>query len=294
MDYKITTFYHFAELNPERVDEVHDLLCQLSEDLHISGLVILGAEGINATVAALPENLKQFKKELTALPEFQDMLFKDSEADKAPFARFKVKIRPEIVSLRSEDYFPGRKNNHLSPAEWNKVLKEDGDFILIDTRNDYEVDVGKFKGAVDPKLKMFNEFPEYVKNSGIPKDKKVLMYCTGGIRCEKAIYEMQAQGYENVYQLEGGILKYLEEFPDDEFEGECFVFDHRVAVNQELKPSTKYHLCPHCGDPGTVHLTCINCGKEAGICDKCEATAYFHTCSKNCAHHAERKALQVL
>lgn len=162
--------------------------------------------------------------------------------------------------------------------------------MLLDTRNVYETAIGKFRGAVDPKLQKFSEFSDFVTASDIPKNKKVLMYCTGGIRCEKASLEMQRLGFEDVYQLSGGILKYLEEFPDGPFEGECFVFDHRVAVDKNLRPSKQYKLCPHCGNPGDKSISCRKCGAQAIICDGCANNEYKVSCSKNCAHHLERVA----
>jgi UPF0176 protein len=157
--------------------------------------------------------------------------------------------------------------------------------VILDTRNDYEVEIGKFRGARDFALKEFSDFPRAVAESGIAKDAPVLMYCTGGIRCEKAILEMNAQGYKNVHQLDGGILNYLEKFPDQGFDGECFVFDYRVAVDQKLQPTQKYKLCPHCGQPADKPISCAKCGTEAVICRHCTGQSAV-TCSKNCAHHA--------
>ena len=139
-----------------------------------------------------------------------------------------------------------------------------------------------FKGAVDPNLKQFDEFPEYVNNCNIPKDKKVMMYCTGGIRCEKACLEMKRQGYQHVYQLKGGILQYIKECPNQKYQGECFVFDHRTAVNQDLAPSEQYRLCPHTGDPGDVTITCRNCGKEGVVHKACVGKEEYETCCKDC------------
>ncbi len=282
--YSIIAFYKFVRLPSNRVQEVKSILTNWAVTNHLFGLVILGPEGINATMSAEPEILERFKKQLLAIPEFTGIIFKHSKAEKKPFKRFKVKLRPEIVTIKNEDYFAATNNNHLTPTEWNQTLATE-DYVLIDTRNDYEVELGTFEGAIDPKLKMFSEFPDYVRNSAIPKNKKVLMFCTGGIRCEKAIYEMQSQGYESVYQLEGGILKYLEEYPNHKFKGDCFVFDHRVALNQNLEPSQVVHLCPHCGNPGRLVTTCKECSGVAKICDRCQPTEKFQTCSKNCSYH---------
>jgi UPF0176 protein len=186
-----------------------------------------------------------------------DIVFKDSSADALVFKRWSVKIKPEIVAIKKSEIRPHGKHRHLTPAEWQQMLERD-DVILLDARNDYEVAIGKFRGAIDPSIKHFSDFPAYVKQASIPKDKKVLMYCTGGIRCEKAIIAMEAKEYEHVYQLEGGILAYLEQFPEQSFEGECFVFDHRVAVDQHLRPSQQFVLCVECGNP-TKESSCLSC-----------------------------------
>src|SRR5262249_18433563 len=138
----------------------------------------------------------------------------------------------------------------------------------------------------DLNLQEFKEFPKKLKDAGIPKEKKVLIYCTGGIRCEKAILEMNRQGYQSVQQLQGGILNYLREFPQQDFEGECFVFDYRVAVDQGLAPTQAYLLCPHCGQPGKEKVVCSQCGRTETVCRNCLSRGQ-QTCSKNCAHHAE-------
>ena len=200
-------------------------------------------------------------------------------------------MRPEIVTLDAPGMVPdSTQHRHLSPEKWNEVLKNEKDFVLLDTRNWYEVRIGTFKNAVDPKIEQFTELPEFVTEQAYPKDQKMLIFCTGGIRCEKAILDLEKRGYENVYQLEGGILNYLEKFPNDQFEGECFVFDGRVAVDQDLAPSQIYKLCPHCGQPSEVTITCARCDTEAMICRHCQEKALVgQVCSKNCAHHYARR-----
>lgn len=171
-------------------------------------------------------------------------------------------------------------------------MLESEDTVLLDTRNSYETAIGKFRGAVDPGIEAFHEFPGFIQKAGLPKNKTVMMYCTGGIRCEKALLEMEKQGYEHVYQLEGGILAYLEQFPDKNFEGECFVFDHRVAVDQHLRPSTVYGLCPHCGHAGNVEIRC-SCGTVQKVCSTCYSTASRKTCSKRCANASAKSSLNA-
>ena len=286
---RIAAFYYFKNVSEEQLQSYSQKICLKGQELDIRGLVICGNEGINFTVEGKPWNVDQFLKTVYELYGVENPSVKYSSAEKHVFRKFKVQLRDEIVTTGFETPFPDESSdNHLSPAEWDRVMKEE-DVVVLDTRNDYETKIGVFRGAVDPNIKVFSEFPEFVENSGIPKDKKVLMYCTGGIRCEKGIYEMQRQGYENVYQLKGGILNYLKEFPNQEFEGECFVFDGRISVDQDLKPSTKYVFCPHCGDPAETHIECAHCDIEAIICEKCIATG-IDTCSKNCAYHQKRVA----
>jgi len=285
---KVTTFYQFVSLSEERLAELQSFLTQLARRLNISGLIVLAREGCNATISGPPDSIKEFKLILTAEPEFTDLQFKDSEAGKHPFKRFKVDVRNEIVTIGKDDIKPGAKNGHLSPEQWHKLLQSRKDMVLLDTRNVYETNIGKFKGALDPLIAKFNEFPEFVQKSGLKKDTKILMYCTGGIRCEKAAIEMQNQGFKNVFQLDGGILKYLEEYPEGEFEGECFVFDHRVALDKNLKSSRRYRLCPHCGNPGDQVLDCLLCENETVICRSCREDESLNSCSKNCAYHLRK------
>ena len=286
-NYYVTTFYSFKKLT--NLEQVQSELEAQAQKLEMTGLIILGPEGFNATVSASSqENLAAFQNFIRDFFGVPDQFFKDSESHRAPFRRFKVKIREEIVTAGIPELTPeGQvKNHHLSPTEWNQVLKEEKDVLVIDTRNWYETKIGTFKNAVNPKIDKFTEFPDYVEKNPIPKDQKMLIFCTGGIRCEKGILELQRQGFKNVYQLDGGILNYLKEFPDDQFEGECFVFDHRVAVDQHLKPTDKYGLCPHCGQPSEIKITCKRCDTEELICVDCKELEWKQeTCSKNCAHH---------
>jgi len=280
--FHIAAHYKFFPLEEAKLEELRSNLFTFGEGLNMSGLVIVGAEGLNGTVAAQSEEvLRQWKDHLESI--FGEITYKDSFADTQPFKRWFVKIRAEIVSLGDTEVVPNGKNNHLSPEEWDHMIDSE-DVVILDTRNDYETEIGVFEGAIDPKLHCFQDFPEYIKKCDIPKDKKILMYCTGGIRCEKASIEMQRQGYENVYQLDGGILRYMQERPQKKWKGECFVFDHRVAVNEDLMPSQRYGLCPHCGDPGDQNITCEHCQKPAMSCVKCIKSLNRQTCSKDCAY----------
>ncbi len=282
---QISAFYKFISLTPENLPGLREQVEQKLSSLGFFGLFLLGTEGINATILGEAEKMHEVKGFLTDL--FGPIEFKDSPGKPRAFLRLRVKIREEIVTLNRPDLVPPQgPNRHLKPVEWHKKLQEPGVRIL-DTRNDYEVDIGKFRNAEDFKISEFSEFPGMLKKSDIKKDETVLIYCTGGIRCEKAILEMNEQGYNNVYQLEGGILNYIEKFKEDGlFDGECFVFDHRVAVTNQLQPSETYKLCPHCGQPGVTKIDCDQCGRPEIVCDKClEKSAHNKTCSRNCAHH---------
>jgi UPF0176 protein len=280
----VTTCYRFKALAQDCLPAIQKRLEDYAESTGTRGLVLLGREGLNLTVSGTEEGLSGFRMELQDILQDKNLFFKNSLTVNHPFHVFKVKIKPEIVTLGRPGLVPDKTEFfHLSPQEWHQALG-DPETVCIDTRNDYEVEIGKFKSALDFGIKEFRDFPEAMKNSGIPKEKKVLIYCTGGIRCEKAILELHNQGYHNVYQLDGGILNYLEKMPDQDFEGECFVFDYRVAVDQNLAPTARYKLCPHCGQPGELRIQCSQCGTETIICHHCEEKGVL-TCSKNCEHH---------
>jgi UPF0176 protein len=284
---QVISFYKFVPVPAADLDRHAAELEYFAEQLDVHGLMILGPEGVNTTISGSKENAQRFIQEVDSRLKLGKVDLKISEAPKHPFRKFQTKIRDEIVTLGQPGVVPTEEvhGTHLSPEDWHKML-QDPDVIVLDTRNWYETDIGKFKSAIDPRIEEFREFPEYLAKAGIPKDKKVLIYCTGGIRCEKAIIEMKRQGYDQTYQLEGGILAYLEKFPNKEFEGECFVFDHRVAVDQNLQPSTTFAMCPHCGQPSDEKIVCVRCDVETKVCSKCrEQGAKYATCSKNCLYH---------
>lgn len=287
MQYTVTTFYKFYDIPAGELKELQQTLLQKGEFFGLIGLILIAPEGINATIAGTPKAIQQYKDFLSSF--HPDLNFKDSAASKAPFRRFKVKIKPEIVALQTPGIRPqDQSGQHLSPAQWDAMLAQE-DVTVIDVRNRYETKLGMFKKALDPKTWTFNQFPKFVKKSGIPKDKPVLMYCTGGIRCEKAALLMEQEGYQNVYQLDGGILNYIQHKPNHNYQGECFVFDHRVAVTQDLTPTNQYGLCPHCGNAGEIELNCQNCQQITHTCQDCQNQGAPQTCSKNCTYHLNLK-----
>lgn len=253
------------------------------------GLTILAPEGINSTVAGSQVAIDQFKNEIQSLLGISDLSFKDSECQKMPFRWVQIERRNEIVGLKRPDLTPDTiNNNHLSPQEWNEIINSPDPKTIIDTRNRYETKLGIFKGAVDPNLSHFSQWSEYLDKTELPKDQPLLIYCTGGIRCEKAIIEMQNRGYENVYQLRDGILGYLEKFPNGSFEGECFVFDDRVAVDKDMQPTTRYGICPGCGLTADDKIECVICKKSFVVCEECKPNRP-PVCSKPCKDKIRQK-----
>lgn len=239
MTYKVAALYQFVPLPDFR--ELKDPLHRLCQDLGIRGTLLLAHEGINGTVAGLDEAVDILMAELRSGPLFAGRLdnleLKYSTASEMPFKRMKVRLKKEIVTLGDPQTDPLRRvGTYVSPDEWNRLMDEPG-IVVLDTRNDFEVGMGTFAGAVDPRIARFSEFKDFVRDQLDPaRHKRVAMFCTGGIRCEKASSYMLAQGFEEVFHLKGGILKYLEDVPQTEsrWNGECFVFDERVALGHGL------------------------------------------------------------
>jgi UPF0176 protein len=245
----ITALYHFTDL-PDVVD-VHKKLKDLCTDLKIKGILLLAPEGINGTVAGTKEAIDIFLTTLKSDNRFKHISHKESYSEEMPFYRLKVRLKTEIVTLRIPEANPNKMvGKYVDPKDWNTLIS-DPDVVVLDTRNDYEVKIGTFKNAVNPETEKFVDFPNYVREKlNVPKAKKVAMFCTGGIRCEKASAFMKLEGYEEVYHLKGGVLKYLEEIPAQEslWEGDCFVFDQRVSVGHGLSQG-HYQMCYGCRMP---------------------------------------------
>ena len=225
------------------------------ETHQIKGTILLAPEGINGTIAGLPDNIHKVLHFLRTDAQFKgafsNLEHKESFSDEHPFYRMKVKLKKEIVTMGVPSVNPNNTvGTYVKPEDWNALIS-DPEVILLDTRNDYEVHIGTFKGALDPKTTTFREFPEYLANNlDKTKHKKVAMFCTGGIRCEKASSYMLEQGFDEVYHLQGGILKYLETVSEAEslWQGECFVFDQRVAVKHGLEVG-EFDQCYACRMP---------------------------------------------
>ena len=246
--FTIITFYQFKKI--EDIINIKNELVHFCKFNKIKGTIILAEEGINGTIAGLFESIKKFESHLLSLG-FDNYNPKNSYSKFMPFFRLKVRNKKEIVTLRSKDVDPenitGKK---IRPKEWNNLIS-DKETILIDVRNNFEVEMGTFKNSINPNTKSFTEFKSYLKNNlNKAKDKKIAMFCTGGIRCEKISSYMIKKGFKDVNQLHGGILSYLEKTSHENslWNGECFVFDNRVSVKNELKDGT-YELCHACRYP---------------------------------------------
>lgn len=247
----VCAMYKFVTL--EDFEDMRQPILNTMIQNKVKGTLLIANEGINGTIAGTQEGITALLNYLKSDPRLADIDYKESYHDEMPFYRSKVKLKKEIVTLGVEDIDPNKVcGKHVKPKDWNELIS-DPDVLLVDTRNEYEIEIGTFKNAVNPHTDNFREFPEYVDENLDPKkQKKVAMFCTGGIRCEKSTALMLEKGFEEVYHLEGGILKYLEEVPKEEtmWEGECFVFDSRVAVNHDLEKGN-YDQCFACRMPIT-------------------------------------------
>lgn len=265
----VAALYHFVSV--PRFESLRGPLQALCEENCVKGTLLLAHEGINGTIGGPDDGVRTVLAYLRAQPEFVGLEHKESRASKMPFLRMKVKLKKEIVTMGVENIDPNKVvGTYVAPQDWNALIS-DPDTIVIDTRNDYETAIGVFRGAVDPQTKTFREFPEWVRNNtGLHNKPKIAMYCTGGIRCEKATAFMKEQGFEDVFHLKGGILKYLEEVPEEEslWEGACFVFDERVSVVHGLAEGD-HQLCHACRNPITEEVRLSPLFEEGVSCPSC-------------------------
>ena len=253
--FKVAALYKFFEIdNPL---ELQISLKKILKNHSIFGTILVGSEGINGTIAA--KDKKNLSKALTYLKKlkgFKDLDIKFSDSQKNPFIRLKVKLKEEIVTIGDKSIDPSKSaGEYVNPEDWNSLLEEEN-ILLIDTRNDYEYSIGTFKDSINPKTQKFRDFPKWLKNQDYTTEdknsKKVAMFCTGGIRCEKASSLMKNEGFKRVYHLKGGILKYFESVSKEKslWNGECFVFDDRVSVKHDLSVGD-YDMCHGCRMPIT-------------------------------------------
>jgi UPF0176 protein len=245
---RVAALYGFAPL-PDAAERA-EALRKMARANGIKGTLLLAGEGINGTIAGPAVGLTTIVAAIRAIPGLESLEIKHSDAAAMPFYRLKVRLKAEIVTLGRPDLDLNRRGIRVAAADWNALI-DDPATILVDTRNDYEVAVGSFAGAINPQTRSFRDFPAwFAANRAALAGRKVAMFCTGGIRCEKATALLQAEGIENVFHLDGGILRYLEHIPAEasRWQGECFVFDERVALGHGLTPGT-HSLCRGCRMP---------------------------------------------
>ncbi|MBV1907804.1 MAG: rhodanese-related sulfurtransferase [Kangiellaceae bacterium] len=269
MSYVVCALYKFVALQNHTA--LREPLLKVMKSNEVCGTLLLAHEGINGTISGSRASIDILLNWLDSQPGLDSIVVKESFTDEKPFKRTKVKLKKEIVTMGVEDIDPSKVvGTYIEPKDWNDLI-QDPSVILVDTRNDYEYAVGTFENAINPNTESFREFPDYVKQNLDPnKHKKVAMFCTGGIRCEKSTAYMKERGFEEVYHLKGGILKYLEEVPKEQttWQGECFVFDDRVTVDHELNRG-QYDQCNACRMPITQEdqdnekyvqgVSCVHC-----------------------------------
>lgn len=290
--YRILLYYKFVHIE-DHEDYAREHL-KFCKELGLKGRILVAPEGINGTVSGTVEQTEQYMDEVRKDPRFADMVFKIDEANDHAFKKMFVRPRKEIVTFRQEGIDPTEQTGkYLSPKEWYEYLQRD-DVIVLDGRNDYEYDIGHFRGAIRPEVRSFREFPEWIrKNLSKYKDKTILTYCTGGIRCEKLSAWMLKEGFKEVYQLDGGIVTYGKD-PETKgrfWDGKCYVFDERISVPiNRTEEDVVVGRCYHCGRPEDRYINCANpwCNLQHVCCEECEKI-HKRSCCKACEEHPDNR-----
>ncbi|WP_207435478.1 rhodanese-related sulfurtransferase [Sabulibacter ruber] len=287
--YSILLYYHYTKIeDPEAFREEHHLLCL---NLNLLGRIIVAAEGLNGTVSGLVEDCEAYMAAVKADPRFEGIDFKVDYADEHAFTKLHVRHKPEIVHAGLHNVDPTQRTGvHLSPKEF-KEMKDQEDVVILDVRSDYEHSMGKFKNAVTLDIENFREFPDKIDELKEKYEgKKILTYCTGGIKCEKASAFLLEKGFENVYQLHGGIIKYGMEAGGEDFEGKCYVFDNRVAVDVNTVNPVVISRCHVCNTPSARMVNCANphCNLHVPICQEC-GVKMDGACSTTCQEHPDKR-----
>ncbi len=250
----VILFYKYAPIaEPEPFAAKQRELCV---SLGLKGRLLIAREGMNGTLAGRAEAIDRYVASLHGEPRFNEVAVKRSEGDATTFPRLVVKVRPEIVAL-GIDGIAAERHNQLSPAEWKRILEEDPNAVVLDVRNRFESDAGRFAGAVVCEIEHFRELPDYVSQLEQLKNRKVLIYCTGGIRCEKASALLRSRGFKDVFQLHGGIVTYQEQFGNEHWEGECFVFDQRMTTRVD-EGLVQVGRCAHTNRPTSRFVNCLH------------------------------------
>lgn len=284
--YQVLLYYHYTPIQDP--DQLRDQQFELAQRLGMKGRILISDQGINGTASGTPEAVEKYMAATNAYPGLEQLEWKISEADTHVFPRLRVVVRPEIVTLglkaQDIDVDLNHKAPYIEPEDLLKLYEEDEDFIIIDARNDYETKIGTFKDAMVPPIKNFREFPEYVQqNLADKKDRPVVTFCTGGIRCEKASAYLKEQGFTNVRQLHGGIHRYSDTTGGKNFQGKMYVFDDRIQVEvNTVNPST-IAKCQLCNQPSDTYRDCVNdsCNKSFIGCETC-VEPLAGACSEAC------------
>lgn len=288
MEYRIISFYKYVLLeNPEQLKEQLRGYCEKN---HILGRILLGKEGLNGAVSGKKELVELFKKFLQQNPLFADLTFREQDYHQNAYHKLVVRVRDEICAFGAPVDVAKSKGKHLSPQELEAWYARQEDFIIVDARNDYEFEVGRFRNAIKLPIHNFREFPEQAAKVLEPvKDKKIVIYCTGGIRCEKASAYLKEQGFPQVYQVEGGIINYVHQFPNANWEGGLFVFDDRI-VSDIGSPIT---FCTLCEKDCERYINCHNldCDKLFISCEKCQQKMN-KTCSEECQNAPRQRKIK--
>jgi len=287
----VSSFYKYVKI--ENPAELQKEILQLCESLSLKGRILLGEEGINGSVYGAKENIENFIDNIKNNFLFKDIEFKTQTSDKPAFRKLFVRIRKEVVHFGN---IVDLKNTakFVTPSQLKEMLDKNEDIVLVDMRNDYEAKIGRFKSAITLSMKNFRDLPKVMNEIENLKEKKIVTYCTGGIRCEKASAYLKENGFENVMQLKGGILKFGEEFPDTYWEGKCFVFDDRLAV--DLNNNKKaLNNCVWCSSPCDDYINCHNldCDKLFICCEDCKESNN-KSCSEECSNAPKRRKEYVL
>lgn len=280
--YKVISFYKYVEIEyPEAMAKEHLNWCL---ENNIRGKVYFATEGINGSVFGDDETISNYKNHLKSIKIFNDVWFKETLTDKTAFNKMYVRVKDEIVNSGLQNTSLKNTAPKLTPEQLLNFYESGKDFIIIDARNWYESKIGKFKNAITPQIKHFREWPSVVESLGEYKERTIVTYCTGGIRCEKASAYMRENGFKDVYQMDGGILNYIQKFPDTYWEGGMFVFDDRKVFEPNTKEELKHIAsCHFCNKPISNYINChnMNCDKIFVCCDECKIENDY-CCSEEC------------
>jgi len=287
--YKVISFYKYVKIeDPESLAKDHLNWCMQN---NIKGKVYLANEGINGSVFGDNQTTAHYKNQLKSYKIFEDIWFKETATDKIAFSKMHVRVKQEIVNSGLMKTKLKNTAPKLTPEQLLKLYEDKKDFVIVDARNWYESKIGKFKNAITPQITHFREWPKVVDSLNDYKDKTIITYCTGGIRCEKASAYMREKGFKNVYQIDGGILNYIQKFPDTYWEGGMFVFDDRRVFEPNTKEELKYTSnCHFCGKPTSYHINChnIDCDKIIVCCHDCKIENEY-CCSTECRSSSNKR-----